>query len=184
MGLNQQNFEQIAAESYLAWWCDAGVDVAIGNMPHDWLGSVTIKTEIKTAKSSPVARPMPQTLEAFVDDLMTGDIADAGPASRRVRPAGNPASDLMILTDFPDAEDIISGELLGDPLFTKMLTAMGRSRASVLHRVAVPGPTDDRSIVRTQHCRARGACKTAFGVDWAEAAVARWQCGKPCYPRG
>ena len=139
MGLNQQNFEQIAAESYLAWWCDAGVDVAIGNMPHDWLGSATIKTEIKTAKSSPVARPMPQTLEVFVDDLMTGDIADAGPASRRVRPAGNPASDLMILTDFPDAEDIISGELLGDPLFTKMLTAMGRSRASVYIASLCPG---------------------------------------------
>ena len=70
---------------------------------------------------------------------MTGDIIDAGPANRRVRPAGNPASGLMILTDFPDPADIASGELLGDPVFAKMLEAIGHNRTSVYIASICPG---------------------------------------------
>lgn len=133
---NQQKFDQIAAETYLGWWRDAGVDVVVGDMPHDWLGISMTKTATKAA---PVAEPVLQTLQAFVDYLMTGEIADAGPTPRRVRPSGNPASDLMILTDFPDAGDVISGELLGDPVFTKMLAAIGQSRSSVYIASLCPG---------------------------------------------
>lgn len=139
MVFNQQNFEQNNAESYLGWWRDAGVDVAVGETPHDWLGAALKKTGAKIEPASTAPTPVPQTLEAFVDHLMTGEIVDAGPTFRRVRPAGDPASDLMILTDYPDADDMISGELLGDPVFAKMLAAIGQSRTSVYIASLCPG---------------------------------------------
>lgn len=137
--MDQQNFEQIAAETYIGWWRDAGVDVAIGDVPCDWLGTTAAKPSIEKAPSSSQMRPVPQTIEAFWDYLIHGEIADAGPPPRRVRPAGNPASELMILTDFPDPGDLVTGELLGNPLFAKMLAAIGHSRASVYIASLCPG---------------------------------------------
>ncbi len=144
MGSHHHNFEHDAVASLIGWWRDAGVDVAIGEEPHDWLGAVIVA---KPDKAEPAARsqaptpqaPTPQTLDAFVDHLLSGDITDAGPANRRVRPAGNPASDLMILTDFPDPADIASGELLGDPVFAKMLGAIGHDRTTVYIASLCPG---------------------------------------------
>ena len=137
--LNQQNFEHIAAESYLGWWRDVGVDVAVGDTPQDWLIAAAIIAGAKIKPVSAASRHGPQTLEAFVDHLMTSEIADAGPAPRRVRPAGNPTSDLMILTDYPDASDVDSGALLSDPVFAKMLAAIGHSRSSVYIASLCPG---------------------------------------------
>lgn len=139
MGLGQQNFEKNAAASLLGWWRDAGVDVAVGEAPHDWLGATIAEKPSKSETPPPPASIMPQTLDALVDHLMTGDIPDAGPANRRVRPAGNPDRDLMILTDFPDPADVSSGELLGDQVFTKMLEAIGKDRSSVYIASLCPG---------------------------------------------
>lgn len=136
---NQQNFERMAAESYLGWWRDAGVDVAVGETPYDWLGGASRAAGLTIEPTLAAIPTVPQTLDAFVDHLMTGEIADAGPTLRRVRPAGNAASQLMILTDYPDADDIISGELLGDPVFAKMLAAIGHSRTSVYIASLCPG---------------------------------------------
>ncbi len=139
MGLQVQNFESEAAASLLGWWRDAGVDVAVGEVPHDWLGAATVTklTENEAATVPEIATP--QSLDALVDHLMTGEIPDAGPAGRRVRPAGNPASDLMVLTDFPDPADVESGDLLGDAVFNKMLEAIGRDRNAVYIASLCPG---------------------------------------------
>jgi uracil-DNA glycosylase len=139
MGLQQQNFENAAAASLLGWWRDAGVDVAIDETPHDWLGSAVIATPAKAVIDAAAAIVVPQSLDALVEHLMTGDIAEAGPPARRVRPFGDPASDLMILTDFPDAADIESGELLSDPTFKKMLEAIGKDHSSVYIASLCPG---------------------------------------------
>ena len=139
MGFQTQNFETDGAASLLGWWRDAGVDVAVGETPHDWLGAtVMIKTSETTASALPTTAA-PQSLDVLMNHLMTGDVADAGPANRRVRPTGDSSGDLMILTDFPDPADVDSGELLSDPVFAKMLEAIGHTRASVYIASLCPG---------------------------------------------
>ncbi len=139
MGFQKQNFEIDGAASLLGWWHDAGVDVAVGETPHDWLGAAILSKLSETVVATPLRAAVPQSLDVLIDHLMTGDVADAGPANRRVRPAGDASSDLMILTDFPDPADVESGELLGDPVFTKMLEAIGHTRASVYIASLCPG---------------------------------------------
>jgi uracil-DNA glycosylase len=139
MGIHQQNFELNAAASLLAWWRDAGVDTAVGEMPHDWLGSAPITKAAATKDAEPVVAALPQTLDALIDLLMTGDLPDAGPSRRRLRPSGSPSSDLMILADFPDAADSEAGYPLADPVFDKMLSALGRTRDTVYIAMLSPG---------------------------------------------
>jgi uracil-DNA glycosylase len=136
----QQNYSEVtAASNLLRWWHDAGVDVAIGEAPYDWLGAVVTEKAAKAKGRAPADIGVPQSLSALVEHLMTANIPDAGPANRRVRPAGNPLSDLMILTDFPDPADIETDTLLGDPVFTKMLEAIGKTRDSVYISALCPG---------------------------------------------
>ena len=123
----------------LGWWRDAGVDVAVGETPHDWLGVAATTKPTNSPVTEPVVAALPQTLDALIDHLMTGDVPDAGPSNRRVRPSGDPASDLMILADFPDAADIEAERPLADPIFDKMLDALGRTRATVYVATLCPG---------------------------------------------
>jgi uracil-DNA glycosylase len=139
MGIGQQNFGMCAATSLLGWWRDAGVDVSVGEAPHDWLEGINVAKSAKDNPVKPILDQLPQTLEHLVQHLMTSDIAEAGPAVRRVRPAGDATSTLMILTDFPDQADVASGNLLGDPVFSKMLEAIGKSRSSVYIASLCPG---------------------------------------------
>ena len=139
MGFEQHNFHVDAAASLLGWWRDAGVDTAISEAPHDWLGAaVMAKPVVQPLVQTPIAT-RPQSLEALVDHFMHGDVPEAGPVKRRVAPSGNATSDLMVLVDFPDATDIDSGQLLSDPVFDKMLDALGRDRGSVYIAALCPG---------------------------------------------
>jgi uracil-DNA glycosylase len=138
VGNERQNFETGAAASLLGWWRDAGVDTAIAEAPADWLGSAVVAKSLATPVEVPAIKA-PQTLEALVDHLMRFDLAEAGPPRRRLAPAGNPASDLMVLIDFPDAADIDAGQLLSDPIFDKMLEALGRTRETAYVAALCPG---------------------------------------------
>lgn len=139
VGTEHQNFEIDAAASLLGWWREAGVDTAISETPHDWLGMVSTVKQTSAKAVERTSATLPQTLETLVDHLMTADITEAGPSQRRLRPTGDPTSDLMILTDFPDPSDVESGDLLGDPVFTKMLDAVGRCRETVYIASLCPG---------------------------------------------
>jgi uracil-DNA glycosylase len=140
MGAEQHSFGKDAATSLLGWWSDAGVDVAVGEVPFDWLG------QAKPAKSMPASpapkAELPATHAAFVEWLLSGDIAEAGPSRRRLAPSGNPASRLMILADLPDAADIdADAPFAGDmrDVFDKMLAAIGHDRSSVYIATLCPG---------------------------------------------
>ena len=139
VGFEQQNFEVDAAASLLGWWRDAGVDTAIAETPADWLGVAASAKPVTGKIAEPVAAAVPQSLDALLDHLMTSDLPDAGPPHRRLRPSGDPASDLMILVDFPDAADIAAGKILADPIFDKMLDALGRTRDTVYVATLCPG---------------------------------------------
>lgn len=129
----------LAAEGLLSWWRDAGVDIAIGEVHYGWLAATTKQSAAFNMLISPVADAIPQTLDALIDHLMTADIVDAGPPSRRIGPAGSLASGLMILTDHPDTDDLDTGALLSSPVFTKMLAAIGKDRSSVYIASLCPG---------------------------------------------
>jgi uracil-DNA glycosylase len=114
------------------------VDSVAGDEAFDWLG---MAKPAKAAAATVTVPPKPQlqTLEALTDHLMTGNIPEAGPANRRLRPTGDPASGLMILVDFPDASDIEAGTPLCDPIFDKMLEAIGRTRETAYIAFLCPG---------------------------------------------
>jgi DNA polymerase len=81
------------------------------------------------------ADALPGQLELFRGFLRDNHaLPYASPSARRVCPAGDPASGLMIMSDMPAAEDCGTGTLLsGDVgrLFDRMLAAIGRDRSSV-----------------------------------------------------
>jgi uracil-DNA glycosylase len=126
-----------AATSLLRWWADAGVDAVVGDVPYDWL-SIGKPVKPSGVPDQPVAVRV-RTLLELTNHFMTGDIPEAGPPSRRITPSGDPTSDLMILVDFPDAADVDTKTLLSDPIFDKMLVALGRDRSSIYIASLCPG---------------------------------------------
>jgi uracil-DNA glycosylase len=142
MGAIEHNFTKAAADSVLRWWHDVGVDVAVGETPHDWLGQAGAAKPVMPDAIAASVIPLPADYDTFVEWLATADIAEGGPPLRRLAPVGDPKSELMILADFPDQADIdakmpLSGAL-GD-LFDKMLSALGRNRSTVYIAMLSPG---------------------------------------------
>lgn len=131
-----------AAASALAWWIDAGVDTLVDEAPRDWLRPKPASEPLETKAFPPAPASAPNADEAPPDqlDLFQAWLAAsealpfAAPAAPRVCPAGDPASDLMILIDMPSAEDCAAGTLLSGEvgrLFDRMLAAIGRDRSSI-----------------------------------------------------
>jgi uracil-DNA glycosylase family 4 len=98
---------------------------------------------------------LPGTLEAFQVWLVSGDIEVKWASAARVGPSGDPGAGLMVLVDMPSDEDVSNGVLLsGEPgaTFDRMMTAIGRSRASLylasLSPARTPTGTLDPSSAR------------------------------------
>ncbi len=144
--------------SALDWWADAGVDTLVEEVPREWL-AVPLKAapiaegeraRPQAASDLPAQTPLPDTLLAFTDWLMSSpDVPEAGPPAQRVRPSGDFSAGLMILLDMPDSEDAAKGQLLSGEvniLFEKMLTAIGRTRETVYLATLSPGRTPSGQI--------------------------------------
>ncbi len=130
--------EVAAASSLMRWWDDVGVDVAIRETPFDWLGTARPPHAV-------VATPLASahaTLDTLIAHLMTTDFPEVGPAHRRLRPSGDRSSALMILADQPDVADIEEARPLVDPIFEKMLAALGHGRDTVYIAFLSPGRPD------------------------------------------
>jgi DNA polymerase len=128
-----------AAASLIAWWNEAGVDVALDEAPRDWL-----KPAAKPQPAKPAAAPAattsqedgpPPQLDLFQAWLASSAaLPYAAPSAPRVCPAGDPAAGLMIVTDMPTGEDCNAGLLISGEagrLFERMLAAIGRSRETI-----------------------------------------------------
>lgn len=138
MGIALENTTVDHVTSVMRWWRDAGVDVMIDEQPRSWLTVAVAKSGQKPGRPAVVAPPKsekPKTLESLVEWLMTSDeFPELGPVQRRIAPAGDAASGLMVLTDMPETADVESGMLFSSelaPLFEKMLGALGRDRQSI-----------------------------------------------------
>jgi DNA polymerase len=119
------------AASALLWWQEAGVDVLVADTPRDWLkpAPTPAPPALAAAEPAPVER-LPDTLDAFHAWLAAAALPFATPNAARLMPAGDPFSGLMVMTDMPaPAGTWFEGE--ADPLFDRMMSAIGRSRDSL-----------------------------------------------------
>lgn len=142
------------AASFLRWWNEAGVDTLVDEAPRDWLrpkparvpaeagtqrgsvaGSTSAGAPAFAGAQGTLQDPPPDQLDLFQAWLRdSASLSYASPGARRVCPAGDPASGLMILTDMPTAADCEANALLSGEtgrLFERMLAAIGRDRQSV-----------------------------------------------------
>lgn len=125
MGGDGTSIGAAEAASALAWWIDAGVDVAIQEDPRDWL-----KPEAPPpppAKQPATAdQPLPETLDLFRDWLATVGSQTAA----RVLPRGIEQAPVMLLADAPAGEDAAAGQPIAGTaweLMENMLGAIGLS---------------------------------------------------------
>lgn len=127
--------------SLLAWWRDAGVDYLVEEEAQPWIGRPAATA--KPVAEVPAPAVLPATHSDFVDWLMTSDeVPTAGPATRRLPPAGVAGSSIMVMVDMPDSNDHAAGQLLsGDAgiLFDRMLAAIGLNREAIYLAPLCPG---------------------------------------------
>ncbi len=134
MGGDLQHMDAGQAASALAWWLEAGVDVAVQEEARDWLKAPQAPAQTKgaapvTESSQPKPLEIPETLDLFHDWLRNEPalpLAKSG--ARRVLPVGKENAAIMLLTDTPGVEGSADGRPLGgDPwiLTQRMLTAIG-----------------------------------------------------------
>jgi len=123
--------------SALSWWLEAGVDVATGEEPRNWLNPTPSerREQPSQAAAAPTeeGRRLPDTFEEFRNWLSSArDLPFASSGARRVLPTGPVDSSVMLLTDMP-ADDCQPelGPLGGEAraLVERMLAAAGLNPA-------------------------------------------------------
>jgi uracil-DNA glycosylase family 4 len=122
-----------SAASALSWWTDAGVDTLVDEQPRDWLRPAR---RASAAMPGPAPAPtMPDTIEAFRFWFIDPAMLPLGAlTAARIAPAGDPASDLMVMIDMPGQADLAAGTLLSGTagaLFDRMMAAIGQSRETL-----------------------------------------------------
>ncbi|MFT3967368.1 MAG: hypothetical protein QM690_15950, partial [Sphingobium sp.] len=139
------------AASIAQWWALAGVDVAVQDMPRDWLAKprpaaapaappATVPAtrpdlpaqappQPISASPAPPARPMPDTLDMFLEWLATDPgQPEAAFSQARILPRATARPDLLVITDMPTQDDMNAGTLFSGAdadLLSNMLRAMG-----------------------------------------------------------
>ncbi|MCE7798547.1 hypothetical protein LWE61_18605 [Sphingobium sufflavum] len=120
------------AASLTHWWALAGVDMAVGESPHNWL--VRDRPAAGAQAAQPVFAPLPQRAEiapavapeavlrepvAMPDDLdgflawlaIDPDQPEATFSRTRIAPHVVADADMLVITDMPTAEDMAAGRL-------------------------------------------------------------------------
>ena len=132
-----QSIDPAVAGQLLGWWIDSGVDVAVSEEVRDWRRSAApTPARVQADPPAPVDEPVvaPDTLSAFQAWLgsASGLPLDRG-GSRRVLPLGGESAPVMLLADFPAAQECAEGQpIAGDAwaLAVKMLAAIGIDASS------------------------------------------------------
>jgi DNA polymerase len=118
------------ARSALAWWLEAGVDVALQEDPRDWLKPASPrKPAAEPAPVANVAEVSHDTLAELQQWLASSaQLPLASATARRILPHGPENAAIMLLSDAPALEDAAAGQPIGgEPwvLARKMLAAIG-----------------------------------------------------------
>jgi len=119
------------ARSALAWWLEAGVDVAVQEEPRDWLKPPAPRPTARGPESAPpanVAPPSHDTLAELQDWLASSmQLPLVSATAKRVMPAGPENAAIMLLSDAPTFEDFSAGQPIGGEaweLAKRMLAAI------------------------------------------------------------
>lgn len=139
MGGESEASTRAETASALAWWLDAGVDVAIQEAPRDWLkpSSSPVATapalQMKSQAAPVAGETMPETLDLFRHWLGSAQsLPFATPRAPRVLPTGGENAAVMLLAEMPGPEDAAAGQpISGDAwlLTERMLAAIGINAA-------------------------------------------------------
>ena len=150
MGGEVQPIGIAEARSALAWWLDAGVDVAVQEEPRDWLKPASPKQARSTAEAlAPpnVTAPTHETL-ADLQQWLAGsmELPLASATAKRVMPVGPENAAIMLLSDAPTLDELAAGQPIGGEaweLTQRMLAAINiaaeRAYIASLSCVHAPG---------------------------------------------
>ncbi len=124
-GITTSEMDRMGAVQALGWWLDSGVDVVIGEEPRDWRRAAPVAAaRVAVAE----AREAPADLAAFRSWLgIEPGLPLDRPGARRVLPHGSESAPLMLMADFPSAQECAEGRpLAGDSwvLAQRMLAAI------------------------------------------------------------
>ena len=188
------------ARSALAWWLEAGVDVALQEEPRDWLAPAKPKTKPAAKPTAdPQAKiPTPQPNIAPPAHERLADLQQwlassaqlplASATARRIMPHGPENAAIMLLSEAPTLEDFAAGQPIGGvswELAKRMLKSIGISSddaySASLSCLHVPGarmsPSDREAcaeIARSHIQLAKPKRLILFGDGPAQALI-----GKP-----
>jgi len=128
----EREYSRAELAGLLEWWVEAGVDVAVGEEPRDWLKPASKPVASPGQPAVPnVAEPSHETLAELRDWLSSSvQLPLASATARRILPHGPENAAVMLLSDAPSLEDFASGQPIGGEawtLATRMLAAIGFS---------------------------------------------------------
>jgi DNA polymerase len=132
MGGEAETIGIAEARSALAWWLQAGVDVAIQEEPRDWLKPPAPRSAAKVAEAPApppnIAPPSHDTLADLQQWLASSaQLPLASATARRIMPQGPENAAIMLLTEAPTLEDFAAGQPIGGEsweLAKRMLAAI------------------------------------------------------------
>jgi DNA polymerase len=137
MGGEVESIGVAEARSALAWWLEAGVDLAVQESPRNWLKpappkGATVPVEgLSLEPVSNVVEPDADTLAALQQWLASSaQVPLASVSTKRILPHGPENAPVMLLSDSPTLEDAAAGQPIGGDawaLATRMLRAIGIS---------------------------------------------------------
>ena len=130
MGGEQQAIDRDAVDSLMGWWIEAGVDVAVGESPRDWLRRISAPSTVpSTAPKTNVAKPNQETLAELHEWLASSvQLPLASATARRILPHGPQDAAVMLLSDSPALEDFATSQPIGGEAWqiaVKMLASIG-----------------------------------------------------------
>jgi uracil-DNA glycosylase len=131
-GVTTSEWDAARAAQALGWWLDSGVDLAVAEEPRDWRRAAPSPAAAPAAPAAlaeePHAAARPADLAAFRAWLSAEAGLPLDRGGRRVLPHGNESAPLMLLADFPSAQECAEGRpLAGESwvLAQRMLAAIG-----------------------------------------------------------
>ena len=150
MGGEAETIAWAEARSALAWWLEAGVDVAVQDDARNWLKPTPKAPRTPQTDPGPppnIAPPSHETLAELQSWLASSmQLPLASPTSRRVLPQGAENAEVMLLTDSPALEDLTAGQPIGGEaweLAKRMLAAIKikpeMAYAATLNCIHAPG---------------------------------------------
>ena len=188
MGGEAETIGIAEARSALAWWLEAGVDVALQEEPRDWLKPAPAKIPAAQTLAPPnVSRPSHDTLVGLQQWLASSaDLPLASATAKRILPHGPEDAPVMLLGDSPSLEDYAAGQPIGGEaweLAKRMLAAIGlkpeQAYVASLSPIHAPGSRltgsdrDDIAEIARRHVRLAkpkrlllfgdGPCRTLLG---------------------